>query len=105
MQILINLRDYDYENIKSDSYSYVAGYIAWVAIQNGVVLTERQESTNGDVIKAVFPYIDIADCDSGTGEGLVISYGSMENIFGKGMPIVDRNWWNAPYKAERETKE
>ena len=70
-----------------------------LAIKNGIQIPDN--ATNGDVIMAIFPYIDIADCDCGSGKGLIISYGDMENIFGKGMPVVDRDWWNAPFDINK----
>lgn len=45
-----------------------------------------QNSTNGDVIKAMFPNADISLNDS-CFEGVVNRYG------------FNQTWWNAPYKA------
>lgn len=49
--------------------------------------------TNGEVIQALFPYVDIEDLSFDT----VISTNLDE-----GCVPLRRDWWNAPYKAESE---
>ena len=56
------------------------------------VLAITETTTNGDVIKAMFPTADISLNDS-CFEGVVNKYG------------FDMNWWNAKYEAESEDKE
>lgn len=55
----------------------------------------KQEVTNGDVIKAIFPNIDIEQI-----EDIIDVYG-----MSKCRVTYDTDWWNAPYKAESEDKE
>jgi len=50
-----------------------------------IVINLDETTTNGDVIKTLFP--DKASFNGG--------YGS----------YFDKEWWNAPYKAESEDKE
>lgn len=49
--------------------------------------------TNGDVIKAMFPNIEIEEID----DELIVAY----KLDVKGTPFY-RVWWNAPYKTESE---
>ena len=57
--------------------------------------------TNGQVIKALFPNIDVYDCKA----TLKIYTGiPFENLTGANIDCM-KEWWNAPYKAESEDKE
>lgn len=47
--------------------------------------------TNGDVIKGMFPKREVIEHDT-----------YIEVAWGEGMDEFDKNWWNAPYKAESE---
>lgn len=58
---------------------------------NAIVIPEG--ATNGDVIKAMFPNIEIEEID----DELIVAY----KLDVKGTPFY-RVWWNAPYKAESE---
>lgn len=61
------------------------------------ILTIPDNPTNGDMIKAMFPYIEIKDnCD------MYYSV-NIENLsIDKGLNTVGfrKDWWNAPYKDE-----
>lgn len=48
--------------------------------------------TNGEVIQAVFPYIEVGD----TPHTRLIR----TDLDGGSVPLI-RDWWDAPYKAER----
>ena len=52
----------------------------------------EQKITNGDVIKAIFPNIDIEQI-----EDIIDVYG-----MSKCRVTYDTDWWNAPYKTESE---
>lgn len=59
-----------------------------VAIDNSISLPDN--ATNGDVIKAIFP-----DCEreSRLNEECIEVMGAYR--------VVDRSWWNAPYKVRK----
>ena len=67
---------------------------------NAIVIPEG--ATNGDIIKAMFPYIKVEDKCS-----MYYSV-NIENLSAdKGLNTVGfrKDWWNAPYKSESEEKE
>lgn len=71
------------------------GQLAYAETVNAVLIPEN--ATNGDMIKAVFPYIEIEDnCD------MYYSV-NIENLsIDKGLNTIGfrKDWWNAPYKKE-----
>lgn len=54
-----------------------------------------QKVTNGDVIKALFPDIKVYECSG---------YAHSSNKSSVLLEHMSSDWWNAPYKAEREDK-
>lgn len=60
---------------------------------NAIVIPEG--ATNGDVIKAMFPNIEIEEID----DELIVAY----KLDVKGTPFY-RVWWNAPYKELNNEK-
>ena len=58
--------------------------------QNGILVPDGM--TNGEVIQALFPYVKIEDTSFRTVIGTNLD---------KGVVPVRRDWWNAPYKAEK----
>ena len=63
-------------------------------LKNGTVLSDNP--TNGDMIKAMFPAADIATNDKLGEEGTVFVHHKDHII------IFDLDWWNAPYREEKE---
>lgn len=61
------------------------------AIRNGTPIPDN--ATNGDVIKAMFPYGSY-----GTNGEWVHVFG----VGGNGILVFKRDWWNAPYKESEE---
>jgi hypothetical protein len=61
----------------------------WIPVSERLL----EEATNGDMIKAMFPDVDVKEKNNG-----------YEVYFGVGTAIQFFNyqWWNAPYKAESE---
>lgn len=61
-----------------------------------IMIDKRGIVTNGDVIKAMFPDVDVKERNNG-----------YEVYFGVGTAIQFFNykWWNTPYKAESEDTE
>ena len=82
MKLIIDIPNKDYEKLKD-------GYIPFSildVIQNGIPIPDK--ATNGNsVIKTFF-------------KG-VVRISSRKNVSVE----FDKNWWNAPYKAESEDKE
>ena len=60
-------------------------------IHNAIIIPK--EVTNGDMIKAIFPSVDVKEKNNG-----------YEVYFGIGTAIqyFNHQWWNAPYKKESE---
>jgi len=92
-KILIELDDEICEETKEHSgLAYIIENYLWEvenAIKHGTLLPDNL--TNGDMIKAMFPNLK-------TGAD---PYIPSVDIYVGGilMMRVDRNWWNAPYKA------
>lgn len=61
-------------------------------VRNALLNTIPDGMTNGDVIKALFPNIDIEQI-----EDIIDVYG-----MSKCRVTYDTDWWNAPYKENRE---
>ena len=100
IQLVIEIPNYDYEYImnncivpiKFDNHIYEA-------IRNGTplpkghgVLTIPENPTNGDIIRALFPNVEVKEKNNG-----------YEIYFGVGTAIQFFNykWWNAPYKEDK----
>ena len=69
----------------------------WIDLMaSGKLVILPEKPSNGDVIKALFPDTELH---------LESDYAFL--IFQIGVYLEDRDgrWWNAPYKAESETKE
>ena len=64
------------------------------AIKNGIVLPDNP--TNGDVIKMMFPTVDISTNGMFGKEGTVFVHHKDHII------IFDLDWWNAPYREDGE---
>lgn len=65
-------------------------------VKNIIIISK--DATNGEVIKAIFPNIEIIETVYVCGMPYV-------RVLFNGMPeikIFDLDWWNAPYKAESE---
>ena len=93
-KLIINISEDDYHKL---TFYPVCGKLSvdvenlMLTFQNGVLLPDN--ATNGDLIKAMFPDIEIGDSSA------------MEHVY-TGIPFgeyiganVDamRDWWNAPY--------
>lgn len=106
MKVLIEIDDIDYEAIK---HGKPISAKVMDALIHGTPLPEkwriiaddklekmivvRKNATNGDVIKALFPNADFE---------IGIRFAHITNIYSIGELHVPLDWWNAPYKAERE---
>ena len=52
--------------------------------------------TNGEVIQALFPHVEVND---------ILFDEVVKTNLDKGIVPLSKRWWNAPYKAESEDKE
>lgn len=57
-----------------------------------------KDATNGDMIKAMFPLIEVKREISSTSDNIVMR----DNSFFGAINRFHKDWWNAPYKAESE---
>ena len=71
----------------------IASALIIKAYKNAIFI--RKNATNGDVIKAMFPDVEVKEKNNG-----------IEVYFGIGTAIqfFNHQWWNAKYKAESESR-
>lgn len=50
-----------------------------------------EDATNGDVIKTILPFVEVIENEHGV-------FINIQNV------LLDKDWWNAPYKSESEVK-
>ena len=65
------------------------------AICNGVVLPDN--ATNGDMIKAMFPNVQVVDAGI---HRITVIFGDCHNMMYRNS--YDEDWWNAPYQGGQE---
>ena len=82
MKLIIDISEETYECVKEGIW-YDRGEVRR-AIRNGTPIPDN--STNGDVIKALFPTADISLNDSCVDYTVVNRYG------------FDQTWWDSPYQ-------
>lgn len=80
---------------KEDLPKLIKGEALTLTNDNAFSVEVNGTLTNGDVIKAVFPNVEVKEKNNG-----------YEVYFGVGTAIqfFNHQWWNAPYKAESEEK-
>ena len=82
MKLIIEIDENDYEKMKN---GYVPStFNTFSVIKNGTPIPET--ATNGEVIKAMFPNVNIYEHNGGT------TY-SVNNEYN-----FNATWWNAPYQ-------
>lgn len=91
MKLLINIPDGMYKSVKDGLWC--GNEIVRYAIEHSTPIPDN--ATNGDVIKALFPDSARAIHQSG---------GLTSVLFQPSVMLEDRTseWWNAPYKADKE---
>ena len=57
-------------------------------------------ATNGDIIKAMFPNIEVNEIETNTGGYIDVKY--LDTIRECDSMAFLRKWWNAPYKGAEE---
>lgn len=104
MKVIIDISEHLYKLLKdlpSDSNEGTIENVLMKAVENGTPISDN--ATNGDVVKTIFPEIEIIDirtiidCPE---EGTVY----FECFEGDNIHSLDLSWWNALYKAESEDK-
>lgn len=88
MQIVIDMPEEVYNGIISRG-NFISDFNLSGAIANGILLPE--DATNGDMIKALFP-----NGSQVKGASIYVMNDNKSNVF------YDFDWWNAPYKADKE---
>ena len=100
MRLIIEIDKDDYERFKKDyKRDYVSSMIDTGVIANGTPIPDK--ATNGDVIKAMFPSIEVIDSEVMKKVYTGIPYGE---LIGASIDCM-REWWNAPYQEEKESEE
>lgn len=102
MQVLVNIPDYLYENIKNSNTIFREDErTCYEAVQNGTPLPK--DATNGDVFMTMFPNLIWHSI-----RGDLIGKTSVDMPIGdrwqKNMFYCDTDWWEAPFTRE-ESKE
>ena len=92
MKLMIDIDDEWYNTCKAIPKGDYNGIMT--AIANGIPITEN--ATNGDMIKALFPNIEIYDSEKMESVYTGIPFGK---YVGANVNCM-RDWWNAPYKSE-----
>lgn len=99
MKLLIDIPEGFYEEVRKDP-SVLASLLSCEKvgeiIANGTPLPK--EATNGDMIKTMFPDVEIEENPAHKKCGCFY-------LKFKGNTctmVTDYNWWNAPYKADKE---
>lgn len=75
----------------AENKRFVRGIIKAMPVVNAIPIPENP--TNGDVIKVLFPNAKVVETNTVVGIGI------------DGTTTFNKDWWNAPYKAESEDKE
>lgn len=92
MRVVIEIPEDIYNHIVIDSEYFTPSLVN--AFKNGTVLP--QNSTNGDMIKAMFPSIEIIDLPRFKEVYTGIPFGK---LIGANIDCM-RDWWDAPYERE-----
>lgn len=77
---------------KDGTFSFKLNEVIKQAIRNGVVLPDN--ATNGDMIKAMFPSIEVQREISSTSDNIVMR----DDSFFGAINRFHTDWWKAPYK-------
>ena len=98
MKVILELPDEEVEIIKRNgfnkdgTFSFKLNEVVKQAIRNGVILPDN--ATNGDMIKAVFPNVQVVDAGI---HRITAIFGDCHNMMYRNS--YDEDWWNAPYKG------
>lgn len=100
MKLIIDIPDQEYEDIQAYNINMDGVDVVCESILHGTPIPDN--ATNGDVIKAIFPYIDEKSKlfkDNGTQYDISVDIGTKWASLD-----FDKEWWNASYKAESENR-
>lgn len=99
MRIILEIPDEEVEIIKRNgfnkdgTFSFKLNEVVKQAIRNGVILPDK--ATNGDMIKALFPLIEVQREISSTSDNIVMR----DDSFFGAINRFHTDWCNAPYKG------
>ena len=102
MRIILEISDEEVEIInrngfnKDGTFSFKLNEVVKQAIRNGVILPDN--ATNGDMIKAMFPLIEIKREISSTSDNIVMR----DDSFFEAINRFHTDWWKAPYKGGQD---
>lgn len=97
MKIIANIPDEMVQELKDGCFGAKHTlYDLAGAICDGVVLPDN--ATNGDMIKAMFPLIEVKREISSTSDNIVMRDDSFFGVINR----FHTDWWNAPYKGGQE---
>lgn len=79
-------------------YEYIARVVGHIDIEGYMdkALTIPEKPTNGDMITAMFPNVEVKEKNNGYEVYLGV---------GTAIQFFNHQWWNAPYSAESEGEE
>lgn len=92
MEIVIKIPEEIYKNKNYIDYFGCSSLTLADAIENGTPIPDN--ATNGDMIKAIFPNIQISDSEVMKNVYTGIPYGE---LIGANIDCM-REWWNSPYQ-------
>ena len=93
MKLIIDIPKEVYQHMMgNDLLKSVHGNICYKAVQNSTPILDNM--TNGDMIKAMFPSIEVIDSEVMKTVYTGIPYGE---LIGANIDCM-RDWWNAPYQ-------
>lgn len=95
MQIVIDIPEEHYRTLQDAMKNHMESLVGKI-ILNGTPIPDN--ATNGDVIKAIFPNIQISDSEVMKNVYTGIPYGE---LIGANIDCM-RDWWNAPYQKGRK---
>lgn len=99
MKVILEIPDEEVEIIKRNgfnkdgTFSFKLNEVLKQAIRNGVILPDN--ATNGDMIKAMFPLIEVQREISSTSDNIVMR----DDSFFGAINRFHMDWWKASYKG------
>ena len=96
IELVIKIPDKNFHEILNGFLSNESKRKLRDAIKNGIALPDN--ATNGDVIKALFPLIEVKREISSTSDNMVVRDASFLGAINR----FHTDWWNAPYKGGQE---
>lgn len=103
MKVILEIPDEEVEIIKRNgfnkdgTFSFKLNEVVKQAMRNGVILPDN--ATNGDMIKAMFPYACFEEYEDECRYIVIMRADGKASIV---RSDFEWDWWNAPYKGGQE---